>query len=95
MPKPRRLGATKTFLEEEYTTRSLTLISPARGRSSPAIERSVVVFPQPLGPEQREELALRHLEAHVLRGLDDLPALVRVLGEDSLYLQHRVPPPSL
>src|SRR5207249_9838371 len=52
MPKPRRLGATKTFLVEEYTTRSPTLISPARGRSRPAIERRVVVFPQPLGPSR-------------------------------------------
>src|SRR5713226_1215085 len=50
MPKPRRLGATKTPLVEEYTTRSPTAISPARGRSRPAIERSVVVLPQPLGP---------------------------------------------
>src|SRR5258705_2014740 len=50
MPKPRRLGATKTPLVEEYTTRSPTLISPKRGRSSPAIERRVVVLPQPLGP---------------------------------------------
>src|SRR6266705_5562540 len=50
MPKPRRLGATKTFRVEEYTTRSPTPISPARGRSRPAIERSVVVLPQPLGP---------------------------------------------
>src|SRR5438093_2510614 len=50
MPKPRRLGATKTLRVEEYTTRSPTLISPARGRSRPAIERRVVVFPQPLGP---------------------------------------------
>src|SRR5437667_12791720 len=52
MPKPRRLGATKTFLVEEYTTRSPTLISPARGRSRPAIERRVVVLPQPLGPSR-------------------------------------------
>src|SRR5882762_7446786 len=52
MPKPRRLGATKTFRAEEYTTRSPTLISPARGRSRPAIERSVVVLPQPLGPSR-------------------------------------------
>src|SRR6266853_2349604 len=50
MPKPRRLGATKTPFVEEYTTRSPTPISPARGRSRPAIERSVVVLPQPLGP---------------------------------------------
>src|SRR5712691_1902798 len=52
MPKPRRLGATKTFRVEEYTTRSPTLISPARGRSRPAIERRVVVLPQPLGPSR-------------------------------------------
>src|SRR6266852_7108342 len=52
MPKPRRLGATKTLRAEEYTTRSPTLISPARGRSRPAIERSVVVLPQPLGPSR-------------------------------------------
>src|ERR1700704_218030 len=52
MPKPRRLGATKTLRAEEYTTRSPTLISPARGRSRPAIERSVVVLPQPLGPSK-------------------------------------------
>src|SRR6266850_6269449 len=52
MPKPRRLGATKTPFVEEYTTRSPTLISPARGRSRPAIERSVVVLPQPLGPSR-------------------------------------------
>src|SRR6185503_8573773 len=50
MPKPRRFGATKTPLAEEKTTRPFTEISPARGRSSPAIDRSVVVLPQPLGP---------------------------------------------
>src|SRR5882672_4843552 len=50
MPKPRRLGATKTPFAEEYTTRPATLISPRRGRSRPAIDRRVVVFPQPLGP---------------------------------------------
>src|SRR3979490_2653104 len=52
MPKPRRLGATKMLLVDEYTTRSPTLISPARGRSRPAIERRVVVLPQPLGPSR-------------------------------------------
>src|SRR5438876_1308089 len=50
MPKPRRFGATNTPCDDEYTTRPLTEISPARGRSSPAIDRSVVVLPQPLGP---------------------------------------------
>src|SRR5919108_4545277 len=31
-------------------------ISPSRGRSSPAIERSVVVLPQPLGPSSVKSL---------------------------------------
>src|SRR6185312_6448960 len=52
MPKLRRLGATKTPLSEEKTTCPPTSISPCRGRSSPAIERSVVVLPQPLGPSR-------------------------------------------
>src|SRR5688572_13331220 len=50
IPKPRRLGAMTTAFADEYTTRSWTAVSPSRGRSSPAIERSVVVLPQPLGP---------------------------------------------
>src|SRR2546427_11276900 len=33
-----------------------TLISPVRGRSRPAIERSVVVLPQPLGPSRVKSL---------------------------------------
>src|SRR5689334_16289910 len=56
MPKPRRLGATKTFLPDENTTRSFTAISPARGFSSPAMERSVVVLPHPLGPSSVKSL---------------------------------------
>ncbi len=56
MPKPRRLGATKTPLAEENTTRSFTAISPARGRSRPAMERSVVVLPHPLGPSSVKSL---------------------------------------
>src|SRR5260370_1094477 len=35
-----------------WRTFASTLISPARGRSRPAIERSVVVLPQPLGPSR-------------------------------------------
>src|SRR5258706_9118452 len=56
MPKPRRLGWTKTPFDDEYTTRSFTAISPTRGFSRPAIERSVVVFPQPLGPSSVKSL---------------------------------------
>src|SRR3954468_13680076 len=50
MPKPRLFGCTKMFLCDEKYTASSTPISPARGRSRPAIERRVVVLPQPLGP---------------------------------------------
>src|SRR5579859_7129380 len=51
MPKLRRFGATNTPFAEENTTRPSTSMSPIRGRSSPAIERKVVVLPQPLGPK--------------------------------------------
>src|SRR3954451_7063270 len=52
MPKPRWLGGTNTLRAAEYTGTPLTLISPDFGRSSPAIERRVVVLPQPLGPSK-------------------------------------------
>ena len=41
---------------------------PAVGCSKPAIIRSVVVLPQPDGPEERHELALLHREVEVLDG---------------------------
>src|SRR5258708_11167524 len=49
MPKLRRFGATNIPLSEENTISPLSAISPDFGRSRPAIERSVVVLPQPLG----------------------------------------------
>src|SRR5690606_30513823 len=56
MPKLRRLGAMNTLLAEEYTVVPLTEIRPDLGRSSPAMERSVVVLPQPLGPSSVNSL---------------------------------------
>src|ERR1700686_4147109 len=56
MPKLRRLGATKIPLSEENTMSPETAISPDFGRSSPAIERNVVVLPQPLGPSSVNSL---------------------------------------
>src|SRR4051794_10962177 len=53
MPRPRRLAATLTDLRPapaEKMVRSFTAIMPESGRSRPAIERSVVVLPQPDGP---------------------------------------------
>ena len=43
---------------------------PALGRSSPASARSVVVLPQPRGPEQGQLLARLHREADAAHGHD-------------------------
>src|ERR671919_1240137 len=56
MPRPRRFGGTNTPRTEEKITEPPTTISPARGRSRPAIERRVVVLPQPLGPSSVKSL---------------------------------------
>src|SRR5512138_3446157 len=56
MPRPRRFGGTNTRCRKEKISWPPTTISPERGRSSPAIERKVVVFPQPLGPSSVKNL---------------------------------------
>src|SRR6266852_8741341 len=56
MPKLRRFGATKMPRSAEDTISPSTAISPDCGRSRPAIERSVVVLPQPLGPSSVKSL---------------------------------------
>ena len=57
MPMPRSLGGTKMPLSVSHTVSSAMTMRPASGRSSPARQRSVVVLPQPDGPEQRDQLA--------------------------------------
>src|SRR5262245_40448568 len=55
MPRPRRLAATLTDLRPspaEKSVRPSTSIRPESGFSRPAIERSVVVLPQPEGPSR-------------------------------------------
>jgi hypothetical protein len=56
MPRPRwfagRLTVRDPLLPAENITRSPTAMVPASGCSRPAIERSVVVFPQPEGPSR-------------------------------------------
>src|SRR5262245_7775000 len=56
MPRPRRFGGTNMPFPEEKIMAPPTVISPERGRSRPAIERKVVVFPQPLGPSSVKSL---------------------------------------
>ena len=50
-----------------------------------------MVLPQPARPEQREQLALRHVERDVLRGLHDGAVFARIFGEDRRDLEHVVP----
>jgi lipoprotein NlpD len=53
MPDLRRFGGTKVSSRAEKTVTPFTEIDPPTGRSSPAMERSVVL-PQPLGPSRVE-----------------------------------------
>src|SRR6266700_7344911 len=50
MPIRRLSGGTNTPCAVDVNTRSPTRTSPASGFSRPAMSRSVVVLPQPLGP---------------------------------------------
>src|SRR5712691_13109765 len=52
MPMLRFSVGTKTFRTDELTIRGPIQTSPASCSSSPAIIRSVVVLPQPLGPSR-------------------------------------------
>src|SRR6202790_4032191 len=56
MPKLRLFGATKMPPADEYMTLPATSISPELGLSSPAMERNVVVLPQPEGPSSVNSL---------------------------------------
>ncbi len=58
-------------------------ISPSVGSSKPAIIRSVVVLPQPDGPEQREELARLHLEVDVV-DRDEIPEPLGDAAQDDV-----------
>src|SRR5919106_1623788 len=50
MPKLRLFGGTNTPAAASVTASPLMLIVPRSARSKPAMQRSVVVLPQPLGP---------------------------------------------
>ena len=66
MPMFRLSGLRLSFVDELKTSRSPKVIRPSSGVSRPARQRSVVVLPQPLGPEQDEELALLDVEVEVV-----------------------------
>jgi hypothetical protein len=50
IPRPRSFAGTEIPRSAEKRARPPTAISPASGRSSPAMHRSTVVLPQPDGP---------------------------------------------
>src|SRR5882724_1933770 len=52
MPMLRLLGGTLTWRSASKTVRSLNAIAPVSADSRPAMQRSVVVLPQPLGPSK-------------------------------------------
>ena len=60
----------KKLRDAMTTTVSSMVISPPSGRSSPAMQRSVVDFPQPDGPKQREEVPRLNVEGYSLHCLD-------------------------
>jgi hypothetical protein len=78
MPNRGDWACTKMPFDDEYTIAFLDRdLAQAAASRAPAIERSVVVLPQPLGAEQREKLSLGNGEGDVLRRLHDLALLVR------------------
>ena len=61
----------------EITTR------PASGRSSPAITRSSVDLPLPLGPSRAVNAAVRHLDRDVVQGDEVAELLAYSLNRDA------------
>jgi len=57
-----------------------TEIEPLSGISRPAIERKVVVLPQPDGPRRREQLAFLDVERDVV-DCEHAPVLLAARGE--------------
>ena len=58
MPSLRWSGGTNSPAAASLTSRPPITMLPVSFCSSPATMRSVVVLPQPAGPEQRHELAV-------------------------------------
>ena len=56
----------RSFDGTRFTTRASILICPAVISSSPATQRSAVVFPQPGRPDEDEELAVLDQEVEVV-----------------------------
>ena len=83
MPISRRSGATKSPRAASLTTRSPIAMRPASFCSRPAIIRSVVVLPQPDGPEQRQRGGRRRtVERHAVDGAHGAEALADLLDAD-------------
>ena len=89
MESPRFSGGTWTRGEVANTGRPSMRISPDSGCSSPAMARSVVVSPQPDGPEQGEVLARRDGEGDAAHRGDLAVADDQVAHLDGSLVSHR------
>jgi len=58
MPMPRLSGETNMFAPVSTWARPLTATNPCSGLSRPAMQRSVVLLPHPLGPSSVNSLPL-------------------------------------
>ena len=85
MPIRRCSGSTHVPLPA--TPRPLTAIRPASGVSNPAITRSSVVFPEPLGPSSATSSPCSTRERRAVDGAGAAEALVDAAGIDRRFRQ--------
>ncbi len=64
------MAMSRSFGVRSLTTRPPIEIVPSEISSSPATMRSAVVFPQPDGPDENQELAVVDVEREVFDRLD-------------------------
>ena len=69
------MATSRSFGARSFTTRSPIMTVPLVTSSRPAIMRREVVFPQPDGSDEDEELLVLDVEREVVHG-DDVPELL-------------------
>ena len=75
IPSRRSLAETSVPASASKSARPPTNTVPASGRSSPAMQRRVVVFPQPDGPSSERNAPSSIVERHAANGLDGAEGL--------------------
>ena len=82
MPSSRSSGSRLLREALSNTARPPISIDPCSGVSSPAIERSIVVLPQPLGPSRAERVSFADLERDAIDRGQIAEALAQVANLD-------------